>query len=748
MCMMDKYTVLDMIGEGSFGRVFRGKDKQTGEVVALKLIPKVGHSEREIHSLRSECKIQKELNHPNIVRMIDAFETDNEVISVAEYVPGELFRLFDQYKVEAGERRLPEQRVKEIAGDLISALHYLHSHRILHRDIKPQNILLDSSGKAKLCDFGFARNLGLNTFVLTSIKGTPLYMAPELIEEKPYDHTADIWSLGCIIYELLTGQPPFSTTSLFQLIKKIRYESIQWPTHISHQAKSFLQGTLEKDSRRRLSWPDLPLHPFVCEHVHLVCDPGTQPLTRTLSASQELVKEIQRQDKAKLLPGGSQTLIRVAQKHEIQKQQLAALQKAHSFAPKRAMMSKPEQRRFSDGSHLSYGTGTGLLLGRHNPGHTARRMSEVGQQLSMLPSIAQAQYIAPAQPKNTATHPAPLQFTDSLQKGGLANIAKPAPIKKVEIVGQLEFVAQTKPGGGTEELKLKAEDKNTSIDSNETIKNEEMEEKNLNETSILIAEEKYLESDEWCEFLDSQLEEMLAEIDAGGNLDSVDNPNFLEIIIGPLKNKNANCLVLKKISSILTLPLATQDMESPIIKRLLDSFSTKKIVQLLIIALETLLTKPKEDMTQEENTISSITCLLVRLIHVKEQFAAELRNLATNSDKSILFQELLSKQDNIMIICDTLAILNKLFSLKTSFSSKQVIHLLHLIQEILTTDNVKVKIKSLTAVGLLARNYPESIDDATKILDIASQIKDNVEVDNINLKKAANFAMHVLKAIS
>ena len=95
---MDKYAVMDLIGEGSFGRVFRGKNKQTGEIVALKLIPKVGHSDKDIQSLRSECKIQKELNHPNIVRMIDAFETDNEVISVAEFVPGELFRLFDQYK--------------------------------------------------------------------------------------------------------------------------------------------------------------------------------------------------------------------------------------------------------------------------------------------------------------------------------------------------------------------------------------------------------------------------------------------------------------------------------------------------------------------------------------------------------------------------------------------------------------------------------------------------------------------------
>ena len=102
--------------------------------------------------------------------MLDAFETDNEVISVAEYVPGELFRLFDQYRHEVGgARRLPEARVQELAADLVAALHYLHSNRILHRDIKPQNILLNAEGRAKLCDFGFARNLGLNTFVLTSI---------------------------------------------------------------------------------------------------------------------------------------------------------------------------------------------------------------------------------------------------------------------------------------------------------------------------------------------------------------------------------------------------------------------------------------------------------------------------------------------------------------------------------------------------------------------------------------------------
>lgn len=88
---------------------------------------------------------------------------------------------------------LSMHRVQTIACHLVSALYFLHSHRILHRDIKPQNILIGFDEMAKLCDFGFARTMGINTYMLTSIKGTPLYMAPEIIEEKPYDHNADLW---------------------------------------------------------------------------------------------------------------------------------------------------------------------------------------------------------------------------------------------------------------------------------------------------------------------------------------------------------------------------------------------------------------------------------------------------------------------------------------------------------------------------------------------------------------------------
>lgn len=97
------------------------------------------------------------------------------------------------YEILVKAGRMSEERSQVIACDLVSALYYLHSKRIVHRDIKPQNVLVDTGGVAKLCDFGFARLMNQDTHMLRSVKGTPLYMAPELIEEIPYDHNVDVW---------------------------------------------------------------------------------------------------------------------------------------------------------------------------------------------------------------------------------------------------------------------------------------------------------------------------------------------------------------------------------------------------------------------------------------------------------------------------------------------------------------------------------------------------------------------------
>ncbi|XP_061104967.1 serine/threonine-protein kinase 36 isoform X2 [Conger conger] len=287
---MDTYHVLEMIGEGSFGRVYKGRKKFSGQVVALKFIPKVGRSEKELRSLKREIDIMRGLRHPNIVLLLDSFETEREVVVVTEYAEGELFQILED------DGNLPETQVREIACQLVSALYYLHSHRILHRDMKPQNILLGKGGVVKLCDFGFARAMSVSTLVLTSIKGTPLYMSPELVEEKPYDHTADLWSLGCILYELHTGVPPFYTNSIFQLVQLIVRDPVKWPESMSQGCTSFLKGLLTKDPQKRLSWPDLLEHPFVADGV--LDGSSDSPLTVTPSTDQQALKLKQAKEKA------------------------------------------------------------------------------------------------------------------------------------------------------------------------------------------------------------------------------------------------------------------------------------------------------------------------------------------------------------------------------------------------------------------------------------------------------------------
>uniref|UniRef100_A0A4W4FZ47 non-specific serine/threonine protein kinase n=1 Tax=Electrophorus electricus TaxID=8005 RepID=A0A4W4FZ47_ELEEL len=302
---MEQYHVLEMIGEGSFGRVYKGRRKFSGQVVALKFIPKVGRTEKELRSLKREIDIMRGLKHPNIVLLLDSFETEREVVVVTEYAEGELFQILED------DGCLPESQVREIACQLVSALYYLHSHRILHRDMKPQNILLGKGGVVKLCDFGFARAMSVSTLVLTSIKGTPLYMSPELVEEKPYDHTADLWSLGCILYELHTGAPPFYTNSIFQLVQLIVKDSVKWPENMSQACMSFLKGLLTKDPQKRLAWPALLHHPYVADGVIVLSDEGSSsPLTVTPSPDLQALKRLQAAKKSAPHSGESKLLRR------------------------------------------------------------------------------------------------------------------------------------------------------------------------------------------------------------------------------------------------------------------------------------------------------------------------------------------------------------------------------------------------------------------------------------------------------
>ncbi|TMW57103.1 hypothetical protein Poli38472_003028 [Pythium oligandrum] len=256
---MENYHILERIGEGSFGKVYRGRRKYTGQIVALKFVSKRGKSPKDLDNLRQEINILRGLNHCNIIAMLDSFETEGEFCMVIEYAQGDLFQVL------MDDHQLPEEEIRPIAIQLLQALHVLHTNRIIHRDMKPQNILIGSKQQIKLCDFGFARAITHDNSVLTSIKGTPLYMAPELVQEKPYNHTADLWSLGVILYELAVGKPPFYTDRIVSLIQMIVREPVQYPSTMSPDFKSFLSGLLNKDPSSRLTWPAILQHPFVQE---------------------------------------------------------------------------------------------------------------------------------------------------------------------------------------------------------------------------------------------------------------------------------------------------------------------------------------------------------------------------------------------------------------------------------------------------------------------------------------------------
>eukprot|EP00041_Stephanoeca_diplocostata_P017944 m.371575 g.371575 ORF g.371575 m.371575 type:complete len:1373 (+) comp20868_c0_seq1:275-4393(+) len=258
-CSMGDFVTMELIGSGSFGKVFKGRRRGTAEIVALKFISKRSRSAKELKILRQEIDIMRNLRHPNIIHMLDTFETSDQIVAVTEFADGELFQIIED------DTKLPLDQVRQIARQLVSALRYLHGNRIMHRDMKPQNILIAKGGIVKLCDFGFARAMSINTLVLTSIKGTPLYMAPELVREQPYDHTADLWSLGCILYEIAVGKPPFYTNNIFQLVNQIVQDPVKWPPDTDPKFKSFILGLLNKNPRRRLAWPEASEHPFLLD---------------------------------------------------------------------------------------------------------------------------------------------------------------------------------------------------------------------------------------------------------------------------------------------------------------------------------------------------------------------------------------------------------------------------------------------------------------------------------------------------
>jgi len=256
----DDFELLNVIGKGSFGKVMQVKKKDDGKIYAMKVLRKEAIiARKQVAHTKAEKSILQKIQHPFIVRLHYAFQTRDKLYMILDYVNGG--ELFYHLKKEG---RFPEARVKFYAAEITCAMAHLHSLQVVYRDLKPENILLDSDGHICITDFGLSKEInpeeGTHTFC-----GTPEYLAPEVLRGQGHGTAVDWWSLGTLIYEMLTGLPPFYSQNINIMYQKILNGELRFPSYVSPEAQSLLEGLLTRDVEKRLgsrSSEDVKKHPF------------------------------------------------------------------------------------------------------------------------------------------------------------------------------------------------------------------------------------------------------------------------------------------------------------------------------------------------------------------------------------------------------------------------------------------------------------------------------------------------------
>ncbi|KAI0527557.1 hypothetical protein KFK09_003161 [Dendrobium nobile] len=244
---LDDFEVLKLVGQGAFGKVFQVRKKGTSEIFAMKVMRKDKIIEKNHAAyMKAERDILTKVDHPFIVQLRYSFQTKYRLYLVLDFVNGG--HLFFQLYHHGLFR---EELARIYAAEIVSAVSHLHANGIMHRDLKPENILLDADGHVMLTDFGLAKEFDENARS-NSMCGTVEYMAPEIITGKGHDKAADWWSVGVLLFEMLTGKPPFIGGNRDKIQQKIVKEKMKLPAYLSTEAHSLLKGLLQKEVIRRL----------------------------------------------------------------------------------------------------------------------------------------------------------------------------------------------------------------------------------------------------------------------------------------------------------------------------------------------------------------------------------------------------------------------------------------------------------------------------------------------------------------
>ncbi len=257
------YEVTEKLGAGSYGNVYKAHGK-TGarEVVAIKCVVKSQLSKSETDNLITEISILKKLKHEHIVHMVDFRWDANYIYIIMEYCGGG-----DLSRFIKSRESLSEDVCRGFLRQLASALRFLRSQDIAHLDLKPSNILLTAGKRPslKLADFGMAQRFSADE-TRSSVRGSYLYMAPEILLKSKYDARVDLWSVGVILYECLFGKAPYKSGTLEELLKKVAEERpivVPRQSHLSKECRDLLVRCLERDPDARITFEDFFTHPFL-----------------------------------------------------------------------------------------------------------------------------------------------------------------------------------------------------------------------------------------------------------------------------------------------------------------------------------------------------------------------------------------------------------------------------------------------------------------------------------------------------
>lgn len=245
---VEDFELLKVLGKGTFGKVMMVKEKKTGKIFAMKLLRKDVILEKgEVEHTLTENRVLQSAKHPFLTELKYSFQTTDRLVFVMEYVKGgELFYHLSK------EKRFSVARSRFYAAEMTLALKYLHENKIIYRDMKLENLLLDEHGHIKITDFGLCKEEISFSDTTKTFCGTPEYLAPEVLEDHDYGLAVDWWGFGVVLYEMLLGRLPFFSRNHEGLFEMILTKPVQYPPNIDLDAKSIIDGLLEKNPKKRL----------------------------------------------------------------------------------------------------------------------------------------------------------------------------------------------------------------------------------------------------------------------------------------------------------------------------------------------------------------------------------------------------------------------------------------------------------------------------------------------------------------